>query len=177
MSLGLPEPLWGVNPRSIKGKKWWDEMRKKAYAENNYTCWACGVHRLDAAYKQHLEAHEVYEIDFEAGKMTFIEIVALCPACHSFVHSGRMRNLVVKGRVTRKKFREVKEHGTAALGEDLWMEYGRMRAAIPVTLTAWAKWHLVFEGESYCKDPTGKIVTWRKPQAFTYLRDILKGQS
>src|SRR3990167_9396936 len=74
----IPKPMHGVNPRTIMGQEWWDEQRQRAYEENNFCCWACGVHKSQAAYHKWLEAHECYEIDYIAGRMYMRIIVALC---------------------------------------------------------------------------------------------------
>lgn len=89
----IPLYLSGVNPRTIKGKEWWDVTRRKAYAENNHCCWACNVYQLDAAYRQVLEAHECYEYDPKTFTARMISVVALCSQCHQFIHWGRIRKL------------------------------------------------------------------------------------
>lgn len=162
MAVGIPEPLWGVNPRTIRGKAWWDERRKKAYEANNFCCHACGVHRFDAAYKQHLEAHEVYETNWKEASLEFVEVVALCNACHSYVHRGRLRLLVAKGQATQKKLEEVEVHGRATLGEGLHLKYGLMLAKIPLILPGWNKWHLRFEGKKYRKTFSGEIIEGKR---------------
>ncbi len=94
----IPKPLHGLNPRTIKGQGWWDEQRCKAYKKHNYHCWACGTHKSNGLVKDRLwlEAHEQYNYIIDKGKgvLTLREIVALCPACHNFIHSGRLVKLV-----------------------------------------------------------------------------------
>ena len=87
----IPLALSGVNPRTIKGKEWWDTVRKVVYATNNHCCWACGVYQLDAPYKHHLEAHETYTYDYEKFEAYPEEVVGLCRACHWFIHWRRLR--------------------------------------------------------------------------------------
>lgn len=82
----IPRQMAGVNPRTILGKAWWDGVRRLAYAENNYNCWACGENVPDKP----LEAHEAYTFNYEDRIMTFVEVVALCSDCHAFIHSGRL---------------------------------------------------------------------------------------
>jgi hypothetical protein len=82
----VPKYLSGVNPRTIKSKDWWDLVRKEVYKANNYHCEACGVYQLDALYKPYLDAHETYVYDYEKFEARPGEIVALCRACHWFIH-------------------------------------------------------------------------------------------
>lgn len=95
----IPRPMAGVAPRVIFGQEWWDVERKKAYAANNYCCWACGAY--DA-----LDAHEVYDIDYMKLRMKFIEVVAVCRNCHMFIHAG-----LTKRTVTASKFKKIVLHG------------------------------------------------------------------
>lgn len=76
----LPPCLGGVNPRTVKGREWWDTVRHPVYKENNYCCWACGQ------YADPLHAHEAYEFDFESHTASLEEIVGLCIPCHRFIH-------------------------------------------------------------------------------------------
>ena len=80
----IPKPLHGVNPRSLMNDKWWDDQRHKAYRVKDFHCHSCGIHKLVAKEKQWLEAHEIYEINYEQGTATFKEIVALCHYCHNY---------------------------------------------------------------------------------------------
>ena len=96
----IPHSLSGVNPRRLKGKEWWDETRKAAYAANNYCCWACGAHRMDTE-EQLLDGHETYGYDFKRRVTTYTETVALCRPCHEFIHFNVLRS----GRLTRRLMR------------------------------------------------------------------------
>lgn len=89
----IPLALSGVNPRTIKGKEWWEVVRKQAYAANNYHCEACGVYQLDAIFKQSLDAHETYTYNYEKFEARPGEVVALCRTCHWFIHFRRVRIL------------------------------------------------------------------------------------
>lgn len=90
----IPKPMHGISPRSVMGQEWWDTQREKVYQFNNYCCFCCGVHKSRAKEKKHLEAHEVYDINYTKGRMVFKEIVALCHYCHNFIHSGRLDALL-----------------------------------------------------------------------------------
>jgi hypothetical protein len=172
----LPKPLHGLAPREVKGKYWWDKTRKKAYEDNNFRCMACGTHKNDALFKQHLEAHEDYSIDYEEGSMRIKEIVPLCHACHSFIHSGRLKALMgTKQGVSRANAKIIVERGMRILKEAkldpffgtayLYCEmfpnhqYHKELIQRAEVLQAkqtcvniqqdWTKWHLLLDGEKY----------------------------
>ena len=102
----IPKPLHGITPRDILGKAWWDQQRQIAYRERHYHCWACGVHKSQAAYYQWLEGHESYDIDYVHGIVTLREIVALCHACHSFIHIKPLPKVVVRKKGYTVEWRE-----------------------------------------------------------------------
>lgn len=112
----IPKPLHGVNPRTIFGQEWWDAERKKAYAEKNQCCHACGTHRSQVkGPNKWLEAHERYKIDYKNGRIYFNGLVALCPYCHAFIHSGRLYSLYSKGEKSRQETQEILLHGLHVL--------------------------------------------------------------
>jgi len=96
LDLPIPASLWGVNPRRLLGKKWWDTMRKQVYRRNNRCCLACGI-------SEQLDAHERYVYDFENHISTFTEIIPLCHKCHLFIHWRSVEN--------PKKRRDILIHG------------------------------------------------------------------
>jgi hypothetical protein len=99
----IPRPMQGLNPRSIKGARWWDIARQNAYAKFDYRCWACGTPKGVALFHNWLEAHESYTIDYERGRMELHEVVALCHACHNYIHSGRLWSLYTKGEISKDR--------------------------------------------------------------------------
>lgn len=107
----IPKPLHGLNPRTILGQKWWDIQRQIAYAKHNYHCWACGVHKSKAKYHKWLEAHEVYNIDYNTGRVEMTEISALCHSCHQYIHARRMLRLFEQNKVTFEKYIDILSHG------------------------------------------------------------------
>jgi hypothetical protein len=111
----VPKPMHGRNPRSILGKEWWDEKRQAAYRRYDYCCWACGIHKRQAAYHHWLEGHEIYTIDYPRGRMELQEIVALCHSCHNFIHSGRMVMRLEAGELEPQKYVEIVNHGWSVL--------------------------------------------------------------
>lgn len=111
----LPKPMHGLNPRTLLGQKWWDDHRYPAYAERDFHCWACGVHKSDAKVHQWLEGHEEYDIDYARGRMVFRGVVALCHFCHNFIHSGRLYMLWWNDEIAPGRFKEVIVHGFGVL--------------------------------------------------------------
>ncbi len=106
----IPTSLYRVNPRNLEGQSWWNEVRRDAYAENDFHCFACGCHQLDVKGSQNwLEAHECYDYDWELREITFREVVALCPYCHKFIH--------FIGIISKEYLGDVLEHGLLVLAE------------------------------------------------------------
>ena len=141
----VPKPLHGVAPREIMGGVWWDKTRKAAYRSTNFHCVACGMWKHKAKYRQWLEAHEVYEIDYLLGRMTYVETVPLCHLCHNYIHSGRLDALFERGEVSHKKFRDIHNHGDRVL-----KEVGLHRLEPPEEFTVeWGDWRLVLNGKEY----------------------------
>lgn len=146
----LPIGLHRVNPRSIKGKKWWDIVREEAYAKNNYCCWVCGVHISEALFYYRLEAHERFEYRYglRAGKAYFKEVAALCHACHNFIHIGRLKLLMDKKVVSREKFETIYNHGLRILIENKLMAKQKKHPRRAMHYK-WPGWILIFESKEY----------------------------
>jgi hypothetical protein len=116
----IPKPLHGVNPRVIMGKDMWDATRKEVYKRQDQRCACCGVHRSEAKYHNWIECHESYSVDPVSGVMVIDELVALCHACHNFIHSGRLVSVVAV--FNHEKAVEILEHGLTILqgaGQDI----------------------------------------------------------
>lgn len=140
----IPKPLHGLAPRTIMGQEWWDVVRQEAYAKAGYCCDACGVPKSEALYHKWLECHELYEIDYPKGRMVFKELVALCHACHNYIHSGRMKILVRKGEMEDEKMEAILKRGNKIIRD------AKLRRPRPPTKCApWEDWVLVFEGREY----------------------------
>ena len=145
----IPKPLHGLNPRTVMGAAWWDEMRFKAYEKYDNHCWACGVHRSQAHGRPGiLEAHEIYSIDYVKGRMELMEISALCSWCHSYIHDGLLNVLLEDGQVTQKQYDRIMAHGAAVLKaagctmlKPLYPEES--------ACAEWGKWHLVIKGKKF----------------------------
>jgi len=127
----IPKPLHGLNPRTLLGQSWWDKQRQRAYLKHMYHCHACGIHKDEALYRQYLEAHEYYDIDYARGRMQLTDIVALCYACHNFIHSGRLYVLLLKGEIPPDRFILIMERGFANLmAADLRYHHHSINVAI-----------------------------------------------
>ena len=139
------KPLHQVTPRSILGKTWWDRTRQAAYEATDFHCIACGVPKRLALWHPWLEGHEVYDIDYHAGRMTYIETVALCHSCHCFIHCGRLEALVLKGEATQEKYDMVMTRGNLILKE---ANLRKPRQYIG-RMAKWEDWRLVLYGNEY----------------------------
>lgn len=153
----IPKPLHGVAPRTVLGAKWWNATKKAAYAYTDNRCLACGTHASACKYRQWMEAHEVYDIDYVAGRMLYVETVPLCHLCHCYIHDGRLRWLMFIGKLHFGKFAQVMQHGDKVLTEaglpprlpyevrDLQFVEG----IITGSYAAWLNWRLVVDGKEY----------------------------
>lgn len=140
----IPKPLHGLAPRTILGQVWWDELRQAAYRATGYHCAACWIPKAEALYHPWLEAHELYTIDYAAGTMEMVEIVALCPSCHGYIHKGRLEMMVRDGRSTKAKHRQILAHGERVLAEA-----APDRTLRPRKIAPWPKWRLLLDGKAY----------------------------
>lgn len=111
----IPKPLHGLNPRVIMGEKKWGLTRQEVYKSTNYKCSACGVDKYKAKKHQWLEAHELFDIDYNKGIASFVEIVPLCHFCHSFIHSGLTRVKARNKEITATEVSEKMQHGVDVL--------------------------------------------------------------
>jgi len=169
----IPKPLHGLAPRVVNGRKWWDKVRQEAYATNNYRCWACGVPKTEALYRNWLEAHESYDIDYATGRVELKEIVALCYACHNFIHSGRLYSLCMKQEYGWRRACEILNRGIEFLDRYGLKPYFQARFAQLVLcqskspddatklvmiegllpehdkVAKWQDWHLIIDGKRH----------------------------
>ena len=113
----IPPPLHGLNPRSLMGPEAWDRMRREVYRSNGHCCVACGTHAGDAIIRPGIEAHEDFEIDYAARRMTLRGMVPLCHACHSFVHGGLLEVNLMSRKVSREQVATILGHGIGILSQ------------------------------------------------------------
>jgi hypothetical protein len=144
------------------GRPAWDVMRKKIYAKHEYTCAACGVHSRKAIIKQYLEAHELFEINWQTRNMKLIGMEPLCHACHSFIHSGLLEVRLMHRKVTPEHVATILGHGvgileasglrvppsTDHLCKKLGLQHG-MKVSKAPRATGWRGWSMTWEGKNY----------------------------
>ena len=144
----IPKPLHGMSPRALKGGEWWDKERQKAYAKNNYCCWACGIHKSKAKYHNWLEAHECYEYNYPRGTAKMIMITALCHSCHNSIHSGRMQMMVNAGEMAEEKFVDILAHGLS-IRTQIPQETKNPFIVNDGISAEWGEWRLILDGKEY----------------------------
>lgn len=163
----IPKPMHGVNPRSIKGQRWWDVERWKAYQAANYRCEACGVHKLDALFHKWLEAHEWYDIDYAKGRLTFKYLVALCHACHNYIHQGRLQQLLRQDEISELKYNTIIAHGDRILRTAKLCP--SQKDAYDGPIADWKDWRLEFDGKLHTPKHAN-YAEWRKFYGYEPLR-------
>jgi len=162
----LPTPLDGTNPRSLMPAKEWTNVRRTAYAKNDYHCECCGkycAYDIDNKrfFDEQLEAHEFYDIDYSSYTIKLAEVVAVCVFCHQYIHIKRSQALYdnwVKDKCHKKYLTNTEvemwmilTHGDSVLidadispfiKEDDKRDYSK----------EWDKWKLDYKGkETYSK--------------------------
>ena len=106
----IVKPLMKCAPRVYMGQAAWDKLRKRTYFLADYKCQICGK---DCSTPGTLDAHELYTVNYMDGTAVFARVFALCKACHSFYHSGRLLTLHKQGSplYSAKHVLNVLEHG------------------------------------------------------------------
>jgi len=144
----IPKPLHGLAPRTILGQLWWDRTRKSAYQKHHYCCHCCGEHvsKINPLMptKNKLEAHECYRINNATGRCEYIETVALCPDCHSYIHSGRLAALLDEGKINHKTYDQIIERGNSILSQ-----HNLKKESYSGPCAEWDKYRLVVFGFEY----------------------------
>jgi hypothetical protein len=143
---GIPAPLHGMPPRVLLGQEWWDKERHAAYASTDFHCIACGVKKYEAKRHQHLEGHELYDLDYARGRMAYVETVPLCHYCHSFIHRGRLSCLLEQGRVTEEEVQGIIKHAERVIKEAGFTWPPKVYDG---PIAEWKRWQLVIYGRSY----------------------------
>lgn len=152
----VPKPLHRLAPRNIYGDVWWNKTRKEAYASTDYHCKACGVHKLKAKFRQWLEGHELYEVNYQKGRSTYLKTVPLCHACHNSCHDGRMLTLLKHGQISQAKYTRILQHRDRVLAEAglqkmTVQERDREFLSLEARglIAKWEDWRLILDGKEY----------------------------
>jgi len=152
----IPKPLHLLNPRTILGVDWWNINRQIAYAKHDYHCYTCGIEKREALYHHWLEAHEMYDINYYTGEVTFIELVALCYCCHNFIHDGRMRNLIRQGKFLMSDYDFIIKRGDKILKvagfptkKENYIKIAKENEINYYKHCEWKDWHLVINNINY----------------------------
>lgn len=140
----IPKPLHTLAPRNILGNRWWNATRKRAYRSTHFHCQACGVPKEKAKYRQWLEGHELYSINYPLGRLVYLETVPLCHFCHNYIHSGRLAYLLSVGSVHQAKYAAIIKHGDAILDEA-----GLVSTEYKGPVARWENWRLVLFSTEY----------------------------
>jgi hypothetical protein len=150
----IPKPLHGLAPRTLVKQSEWTQIRREAYAKNNYHCWACGTYRhYDLALLKFvddngtLDAHESYDIDYENKTVELKEIVALCKHCHNYIHSGRLGSMYDKGQCDEQDCWEIINHGDSVLIDGGLVPYNAVDKN--TYQDEWDEWRLIFNGKEH----------------------------
>lgn len=141
----VPKPMHGMAPRVVLGQAWWNRTRQAAYRSTNYHCLACGVFKSDAKSRKWLEGHELYDVDYPRGRMTYVETVPLCHYCHNYVHCGRLEALRDLGKVPIAKYVGIIQHGNRVLREAGLTKPLPYAGKVP----EFSRWRLVVDGTEY----------------------------
>lgn len=146
----IPMPLHGVNPRTIFGKHWWKETRLKAIDEQGKRCAACGASRSTIKGKcKWLEGHEIYDINYVTGIVTYLRTVALCSYCHMFIHSSRLEILHKREEMITQTYNDIINHGKKIIFDNgLTKEYDN-RHKVSGKKAKWEDFVLIIEKKEY----------------------------
>lgn len=187
----VPYPTHNLAPRTVLGRKVWDEMRRKCYDDAGHRCEVCGAEGV-------VHAHELYDIDYENQTVTFNRCVCLCPLCHlRCIHTGRALTLYKKNSplMTRSALLEGAEHCFKLIHDynsvhrsseplrvfSAWLDYAK-QPELTETMEDlfkkyevkfykvqqkwydskhWRKWKLIIEGKEY-PTPYASVEEWQK---------------
>lgn len=84
----LPNSTHYKNVRSNVSRSEWDIIRKEVYKESDHVCKWCGDTGFNQGKRHAVEAHEIFEFNEATQTQKLVDIVALCPRCHTTQHIG-----------------------------------------------------------------------------------------
>lgn len=141
-------PLHGVNPRSILtqiDKDWWNRTRKRVYESSGNFCRCCRTHKsFQRGYPKNIDAHELYDVNYETGESTLKCIVPLCSSmCHQGVHFGRLTAQRDSGKIQEKTFYSIISYCNSVLKEaGLPRKNWNAEVNDNTNNIPWSQWHL-----------------------------------
>lgn len=155
----IPNPMAGLNPRTVLGDEWWKEERQKATAATDGHCAACGVHKMNAMGHQWLECHEQY--DYVGKQLIYRGCVPLCHYCHAYIHRGRLRRMKEAGKVRWEEYNAIINHGqrltsSSKLKPPVWK-----RRPLEILGTSWTGWSLRV-GDKVFRSNITSASKWRR---------------
>lgn len=181
----IPDPMHGIAPRVVMGTSSFNKLRKEVYARQDYHCLCCGVHKEDADWHKWLECHEFYNVDYRFFTMEILDYVALCHACHNFIHSTRLGYMEEKGEISSYKKDTIMERGygilesAGLLGQ--YLKINEFAKSVDYTKT-WNLWRMVYRGWIY-KSQFEDAKAWRlyydtdsklRPKVFPGVHELRK---
>lgn len=116
----VPTPLHHRNPRNTLSEidaGWWERTRRRVYSSSSDYCRCCGKHKSQqTGYPKNIDAHEVYDINWQTGEVRLKCIVPLCASrCHAAVHFGRLTAQYESGKLRDKEFYATISHANTLL--------------------------------------------------------------
>jgi len=103
------------------------------------------VHKLKAKHRQWVEGHEVYLVDYLLGYWEYLETVPLCHFCHNYIHGGRLKILLDKGKISATKYTMIRQHGDSVLANANLSP----KAEYPGPFAEWKDWRMILNGTEY----------------------------
>jgi hypothetical protein len=87
----IPEPLWGINLRSLLPEKKWEALKKSTSSHSGRCCCICGCRNINQDWEVECDEQWSYKIDSisQVGIVYFQGLQAVCTACHNIYHFGR----------------------------------------------------------------------------------------
>jgi len=96
----------------------------------------------------------MYEYRWEEHTLVFQGTMALCHACHNFIHSGRMQKMLEIGKLSRRVYGLIVAHGKGVLGRAGLEPYNDYPESFLADWRAghaatWGKWKMVINGKEH----------------------------
>lgn len=102
----IPQSTWGKNLRSMMSQYQWKKLSKSVRELADGKCDICCE---DTEFSK-LDAHEVWEWDFDTESQILTDVIAVCKPCHATIHLGRSEQLGF-GKDAANQFMKVNEVG------------------------------------------------------------------